>query len=573
MLQRLFLVLLSLIPFAIGAVEVQVEVLGVEDPLYANVLAFLSLQRNQGQADLTQERIRLLHREAPQEIRKALQPFGYFKPVIEASLEETSTGLLARYRIDPGPPIQVARVDFQVQGPGSGDPLFGKGFPIQVGAVLDQVAYEQAKQDLLGRALEHGYLNAHYTLHELEVDLDHYQARIRLHLDTGTRFRFGAVRFLQNVLDPDFLARYLRFRPGDPFRQDQLLALQASLIDSEYFSQVEVRTRRDQAQDQQVPIELALTPNAPNRYRAGVGFATDTGPRLTFDWTRRRIGREGARMTTELRLSAPSSLFKAEYLIPLDRPWQDSLSFSVGAETFDSDTRKGSRLAFDAAYSVGLRNDWRRTLGLTYNYEDFKVGETTGTAHHLVPSLVWSRLRLNEEGFSGSGQRLNFQIQGAAESLLSSSSFLQGHATERFIYGLGTNWRLLARSELGATYAASLSDLPASERFFAGGDNSIRGYTLDQLGPKDPTGEVIGGRFLAVGSLEVERKIVGKWSAALFFDLGNAFDPDYDNELAQGVGFGIRWRSPVGPVRVDLASALSLQGNPWRLHIVVGPEL
>jgi translocation and assembly module TamA len=573
MMRRLLLLLCYLLPLSASAIEVQVEILGLDDPLRANVSAFLSLQRAQGQKGLTPERVHLLHRQAPQEIRQALQPFGYFKPVIEPSLEKTAQGLLARYRVDPGPPIRLAQVDFQVQGPGSQDPLFAKGFPLKAGAVLDQPAYEQAKQDLLSRALEQGYLNAHYSLHQLEVDLDSYQARIRLHLDTGVHFRFGEVRFLQDQLDPDFLVRYLRFRPGDPFRQDKLLTLQANLIDSEYFSQVEVHTRRDQAQDDLVPVDLTLTPNAPNRYRAGIGFATDTGPRLTFDWTRRRIGREGSRMTTELRLSAPNSLFKTEYLIPLERPWQDSLSFSLGAENFDTDTHKGSRLALSSAHSVGLQHDWRRTLGLDYSYEDFEVGEETGTAHHLIPSVVWSRLRQKGRDFDTQGQRLNFQLQGAAEPLLSSSSFLQGHATERFIYGLGTDWRLLARSELGATYAASLSDLPASRRFFAGGDNSVRGYTLDQLGPKDDTGKVIGGRFLAVGSLEVERRILGKWSAALFYDLGNAFDPDYDNKLAYGAGFGVRWRSPVGPVRVDLASALSIDGNPWRLHIVVGPEL
>jgi len=572
-MRRLLLILCCLLPLSVGAVEVRVEVLGLDDPLKANVLALLSLQQLQGQADLTPERVRMLHRQAPQEIRQALQPFGYFKPTIEPSLEETSAGLLARYRVGPGPPVHLTQVDFQVLGPGSGDPLFAKGLPLKTDAVLDQAAYEQAKQNLLSRALERGYLNAHYTLHQLEVDLDHDQAHIRLHLDTGVRFQFGEVRFLQDVLDPGFLARYPRFRPGDPFSQDKLLALQGSLIDSEYFSQVDVHTRRDQAQDERVPVDLTLTPNAPNRYRAGIGFATDTGPRLTFDWTRRRIGREGARMTTELRLSAPSSLFKAEYLIPLERPWQDSLSFSLSAEHLDTDTHKGSRMDLNTGHSVGLRNDWRRTLGLDYNYEDFEVGDEIGTAYHLIPSVVWSRLRQKGADFRLHGQRLNFQIQGAAAPLLSSSSFLQGHSTEHFIYGLGTDWRLLARSELGATYAAGLSDLPASKRFFAGGDNSVRGYTLDQLGPKDATGKVIGGRFLAVGSLELERRVVGKWSAALFYDLGNAFDPDYDNTLAQGAGFGVRWRSPVGPVRVDLASALSIDGNPWRLHIVVGPEL
>ncbi|MCP3997345.1 MAG: outer membrane protein assembly factor, partial [bacterium] len=176
------------------------------------------------------------------------------------------------------------------------------------------------------------------------------------------RYRFGEVRFVQDVLDSEFLTRYLRFRPGDPFSHEQLLTLQSNLIGSEYFSHVEVRTMRDEAVGGRVPIEVVLTPDKPNRYRAGLGFSTDTGPRITLDWKRRRIGREGHRMLSELRLSAPHSSLKTEYIIPLERPSKDSLSFSAQGDHFDTDTRRGVRLLLNGSQSVEQENDWRRTI-------------------------------------------------------------------------------------------------------------------------------------------------------------------------------------------------------------------
>ncbi|MCU7862329.1 MAG: BamA/TamA family outer membrane protein [Candidatus Thiodiazotropha sp. (ex Lucinoma kastoroae)] len=151
---------------------------------------------------------------------------------------------------------------------------------------------------------------------------------------------------------------------------------------------------------------------------------------------------------------------------------------------------------------------------------------------------------------------------------------MQLYANSKFIYGLGEgDWRLLSRLELGATWADDLKELPPSKRFFAGGDNTVRGFGYQDLGPRDEDDDVIGGRYLTVGSLELERHISGKWSGALFVDAGNAFDPDFDSETAYGVGFGVRWRSPVGPVRFDVANGSEGDERQWRLHIVVGPEL
>jgi translocation and assembly module TamA len=574
-MRRLLLVIcLSLAATAARALDVQIVIQGLDSAQETNVRAFLSLEREKDREELTEGRLRLLHREAPDEIRQSLRPFGLFKPEIEADLQTTQTGYRAEYRVTPGPRIRLSGLRYEVAGQGREDPRFAAGPELREGEFLDQARYDSEKQKLLGAAVSSGYLDARFSTHELTVDLDRYQASIHLVLDTGPRYRFGEVRFQQEQLDEAFLRRYLRFQPGDPFNHEQLLDLQARLIDSEYFSHVEVRSLRDEAEGDRVPIELILSPNKRNRYRAGLGFATDTGPRITLDWKRRLIGREGHRMNAELRLSAPHSSLLAEYQIPLERPSRDSLSFAAQAEHFDTDSRRGQRYLLNSAKTVGLERDWRRAFGLDYSFESFSVGDQDDEALLLVPYASWSRLRSDGKDYIRRGVRVNFRVEGAAEQLLSSVSYLQVHSDDKIIHGLGDGrWRLLARATLGATWTSSLTDLPASKRFFAGGDNSVRGFGLDEIGPRDASGDVIGGRFLAVASIEVERLIVDKWSAALFFDAGNAFDPDYDARIEYSAGIGVRWHSPVGPIRVDVATALSKDEPSLRLHVVVGPEL
>ncbi|MEW8563009.1 MAG: autotransporter assembly complex family protein [Candidatus Thiodiazotropha sp.] len=556
------------------ALDVAITVEGLEKKLEENVLAYLSVERERQRESLNAARLRLLHDKAEAEIEAALRPFGYFKPSVSGSMLRTDQGFLLSYQVEPGPPLKLSEVDFRLLGEGAEDPQLVKRFPMSVGDVVDQTRYDLAKQQILAEIIEQGYLDARYVEHQLRVDLKRYKAAVKLHLDTGMRLRFGEVRMHQDVMNPAFLARFVPFNAGDPFSQEALLSLQGDLIDTEYFKQVEVVTRRDQREGDRVPVDVNLKPNKRNRYRIGLGYSTDMGPRLTLDWKNRRRGRNGHRMRSELQIAEPLSTLSTEYTIPLQRPSVDLLSFGASLEHFNSDTNQGDRVLFSATHSISLERGWRRSLGLEYSYEDFEVGEQEDSSRLLVPSITWLRVKSDGKQYIQRGKRLELRLEGAADSLLSTTDFFQLYAAGKFIRGLGEgDWRLLGRLELGATWADELTDLPPSKRFFAGGDNTVRGFGYQDLGPRDDNDEVIGGRNFAVGSIELERHISGKWSAALFADAGNAFDPDYDAETAYSLGLGARWRSPVGPVRIDIARGWVEDEAQWRLHIVIGPEL
>lgn len=573
------LVCCLLLPSVAAALSVDVEVTGVEGQQQKNVLALLAIHQEQKDENLTVPRLLALHRRAPEQIRDALAPFGLYRVEIEDSLTQPETEggrWVARYRIDPGAPVKIATVDYQITGPGADNPAFPKQFGMQPGAVLLHADYEQAKGQVTAAASAEGYLDAELVRHLVLIDPVAYEAHIEFHLDTGPQYYLGQVSFQQDLLADSYLRKFVDFKPGAVYDPDLLLALQGRLIGMEYFSEVEIVPQMGQAgADRQVPIQVIAKRNKANKYRVGVGFATDIGPRFSLDYRRRYIGRHGHKLKAEIEVAPVAQSLVAEYRIPIRDPLSDYVMIRPELYAFDTASRQGTLAKVSGVYSVLTRSGWRRDLGLDYRYEDYKVSdEDTNTFNGLVPHASWSKLVADDPINTKNGWRLKLLFQGTARNVLSETSFLTTSLNGKLIRTLGSGNRFITRANLGATWAESITDVPASQRFFAGGDNSIRGFGLDALGPIDPdTGEVVGGRYLAVGSLEYERKIKGPWSAAVFTDFGNAFDPDYTSDWEQSAGLGVRFATPIGPVRIDLAYALTKEPGGFRLHFGLGPDL
>jgi translocation and assembly module TamA len=563
-------------PPAHAAVQVEVEVSGLEGEEEDNAMALLGIARERENPNLTPRRLRRLHQLAPDQIREALEPFGYYEADVEGTLREPREkgGVWrARYRVHRGDPVRIGEVSFQVSGPGANDPGLPLRFGLEVGAVLRHADYEAALRRLKDQVSALGYLDYKLTRHRVEVYPKEHRARVSVYLGTGPRYYLGAVRFRQDLLDDRLLQRYVQFRPGEVYDRRKPLKLQANLLGSEYFDQVEIMPLRDAAVDHRIPIEVVASPNKPNKFRIGPGYSTDMGPRITLDWTRRWVNRHGHKTKLLLNASQTLSRLRGEYRIPGKDPTRDYFALRPEVVFYDTANRQGTLYKLKLLHSRLGEGGWRRTLSLDYRYEDYDVAETDARSNELVPGIDWSKTVSDNPVYTRRGHQIRFSLRGALEDLVSETSYLGSELRLKWIRRFAKQYRVIARGTLGAVLAHSVQDLPASRRFFAGGDNSIRGYDLDSLGPEDPdTGEIVGGRFLATGSLELERRIVDDWSAALFYDAGNAYDPDLENRIAQGVGLGLRWLSPVGQVRVDFAVGLNGDHKPYRLHIVVGPD-
>ncbi len=547
---------------------------GVEGELLENVRNSLSIEQYEDDANLSRNWVWRLHSKAVEEIHTALKPYGYYRPTVEKALLRLEDGWKASYTIDTGDVVPIGSADVQVLGEAQADPAFGKLLkeqPLLAGAPLDQVRYDKLKVGLQKLALELGYFDAEFTQHEIRLDLEAYEANIVLHFDSGPRYRFGPVTFEQNPLSEDFLDRYVRFKPGDAYSTSAVLSLQDALSGSDYFSSVDVNPRRDKAEGLQVPVDVNLEPGKRNKYGFGVGYGTDTGVRVSAGFERRRVNRRGHRLAAGVQLSQIKNSLSAKYLVPLKDPRTEQLAFSAGY--FDSDTEGViSKTTTLGVTRSGKRWGLNETIGLKFQREDFTAGDEDGTAFLLMPEASWIWLRANDLTYTTHGARLQFTLRGASESLLSDMSFLQARLQAKYIRKVFAASRIILRGDAGTSLVPDFQDLPATVRFFAGGDQSVRGYAYESLGPDDANGDVIGGKHLLVGSVEYEQHIIDKWSAAVFFDTGNAID-DFSDSLKSGAGVGVRWLSPVGLIRVDVASALSRDGNPLRLHLVIGPDL
>ena len=557
------------------AVPLTVHIKGLEQKLHDHVASYLDISQEQDNTALSLARLQRLHQQAPRQIQTALQVYGFYEPRIQADLKQEGEVWVATYTIDPGTPIRIGAVELQVDGEGRENPAIKKAlasFPVKKDQVFIQPKYDQARDNLFRTAIEQGFLDARFSRREARVDLPNYTVSIILHLQTGKRYFFGPVSFVQTAMDETFLRRYLTFKPGDPYNPNTLLKLQAALSDSGLFQTVDVSPGKARAVAYHVPIVLTLTGRKRTEWRFGLGYATDTGPRGSIEYNH-IVGRSGHTFASKLLLSQTKKSISAGYTIPLADPVKERLGYSARYSDEIVEGRESLISGLSVSHTSTLANNWERLMSLNYDREVYTIsGEPEATGRALYPVYSLSKIEADNRIYTRNGYRIYFEVRGGNKNLLSDTNYAQVRTGLKWIHELGNTSRLLLRGDFGSTNVAYLSDMPLSQRFFAGGDNSVRGYAYNELGPRDSFGNVVGGKHLLVGSVEYERRIKGNWSAAVFYDVGNAINSMSD-PLVKGAGFGLRWNSPVGPVRFDFAWALSKPTDRFRLHIVIGPDL
>ena len=580
-LQRLLLVVLALANPAplLAQVDITIEVKGVSGVLAENVRLFLSIEQQKKHELFSEGRMHRLHKKATQEITLALQPFGYYKPTVKTELTQLGKhSWQASYTINPGPPLPVGGYEFTLSGEMNRDPFIQtelKSLHLQEGDVFDHSKYDAIKSALTKLAAERGYFDARFIRHIVEIDLDAYEARVTLAYDSGARYHFGSVTLKQDILNEELLRRYFPFEQEAPYELNALIDLQQAYNDSDYFHVVEVSPGDPKPDSLEVPITVTLTPRKPNIYSLGLGYGTDTGARAQFGWEKPRLNRSGHRLNTRLKIAEVGFSFTAQYRVSVLNPRTDQLIYSAGI------VNQKTKASDSTVRTVGTslnhsRGNWRESLALNFQQEEYTVADDSGVSNLLLPSINWSRIWGRRHIFTLDGLKLEFGFRGASQKVISNSDFIQFESRIKTIEPLGKRNRIILRGTLGSTLTNDFHKLPSTVRFFAGGAQSVRGYSYQSLGPKDENDKVIGGRQLLTGSVELEQSLNSKWGISVFYDVGNAFDKIGDREvldvLEHGAGIALRWQSLIGPIRVALASAVSRESRPLRIHINIGPD-
>jgi translocation and assembly module TamA len=549
---------------------------GVEGEVRDNIQALLALE--QEPCDTPDWRMQAGLKQADGQIRQALQAFGYYQPVINQSFQPAKQDgcWSATFDIQPGRRVTLRKVDVAIEGEAGSDDSFQQLIAksnLKAGQPLRHDYYESLKSGITNLAAERGYFDSRFTLHELRVDPAAGYADVDLHFDSGPRSRFGETRVEQDIVSAGLLRRYLLYHEGQPYARTALTETSRALSSSGYFGEVLVQPLIDEAKGREVPVRIVLTPAKRHRYTASVGYATDTGPRVGLGYKNQRLNRSGHQFSSDLSLSQVISKLTLGYTIPLEHPVTDKLRLEAGYKYENNDSYRADTTAVSATRAHQLENQWLQEESLVFGKEDYKLtGEERQSSVLLMPGIGWSRTVADNRLYPRKGWRLNFQTRGSLQNVISDVSFLQVITNAKAVLGLPWRTRVISRVDAGATFMNEFDQLPPSVRFFAGGDTSVRGYAYKSLGPESPSGEVEGGKNLLVGSLELEHMLTEKWGLAAFVDSGNAFD-DLRLDPKTGAGVGIRWRSPVGPIRLDLAHPFEKRGDMIRVHFTMGPDL
>ena len=553
--------------------EVTIELTDGDDALLQNLRARLALSSEP--CDAPAWRVRRYFDRAEKDMRPALHALGYYQATIDKQLDREEDCWQAHFVIDPGPRVTVRRRSVIVDGEAADDERLAavlEGLPLPEGAPLNHAQYEAIKDSLRQFAAERGYLDFRLTRQQLRVYPEQAVAEIDIEAESGPRYRFGELTLGEQPLNEGLVRRLARIEPGDPYDVRRLTALDRALSDAGYYSRVEVRARRDQAQDLAVPVDVEFEAAPRHAWRAGIGYATDTGPRLSLGYDNRYLNAAGHHLSSELRLSPVESGLSVDYQVPGRNPHRENFSFGAQLLHEDTDTAVSDSVALIGRQTIKA-GGWTQTRFIELLHEQSTVGGVDTDATLLMPGIGLDRTEADDLLRTTRGFRVHLETRAAVEGLLSTATLLQLRGSAKGIHRFGEGGRVTGRLDAGVTLGDSTSNLPASLRFFAGGDNSVRGYEYKSLGPEDADGDPLGGRNLLTGSVEYEHPVVADdWWAAAFVDVGNAFDVD-DVELKVGYGVGVRWYSPVGRLRLDLAFPNDTEEDDWRLHFGLGADL
>jgi translocation and assembly module TamA len=566
--------LLLTTPCQAQTVRLRAELQGLDGELRANALAVAGIFSAARSRSVVVSRIERLHARAPEEIQLALHPYGFYRATVRAELSRDARTWTARYQVDPGPPLLLSRVSIRLSGEGESDPAFleaVRSFPLAPGDTLRQPRYERGKLALAEIAARRGYLKAQFDTSEIRIDLEAYTAEIVLHLETGPQYLFGPVSFNQDLVDPRLLRGYVKFQPGDTFDIGKLLETQRGLASSSLFSQVDVRPDTAAA-GREVPIQVDLVPRKRHSYEFGIGYGTDTGVRGSIEADFRRLNRRGHNATVRFEASQIRRTLSAQYRFPPVYPETANYAIVVGGGDFSPTWSTSLRATLGVSRSQ-LRGPLNEVLSLSFEAQDFTIAEQDGTSYLLIPGASWAWTWSDDRARPLHGVRVQFEISGSLDGLGANTSYLQTILSGGFIRGLGSRLRFLSRAKIGRTYYEDFNQLPPTLRFVTGGDRTVRGYSYETLGPRDAEDRLVGGDLLVEASAEADYLLIGKWSLAIFFDVGNGLESLGDLSLAKGAGAGVRWLTPVGPIRLDVAYGFDAPSEDVRIHLTLGPDI
>jgi translocation and assembly module TamA len=582
---------LAVLSVAAGSVNAQPAapsfdlVVRAPDPLKEILERNLELRRYREVSDLDDAEIARLIVIADKDARELLATQGYFAPDVKISREAGARTTLV-VAVEPGERTRVTAVDISFEGdiatttePGALTQREGlrSGWSLPTGQGFTQTGWDRAKSDATKALLARRYPAARISYSLADVDAATASAKLGLKLDSGALFRLGPLRVTGlERYDPRLVPRLARLPVGAIYDQEKIVQAQLRLSGSGYFDSAFIYVD-PQSDPESADVQVTLREAQLQKVVLGVGFTTDGGPRASIEHIHNRLPGIGWRAVSKLQAEKKNPFAQTEWTaIPDEKSWRWAVL--ARAERLDDDRlvthsqrlragrfQDGDRID-RKMYVQYERSTVQNPRGVTLTAAD------TGAGSALSVNYIWTGRYFDNLQLPSSGYGIGVEVGGGV-TLAGDHSPFQRTVLRWIGFRPLASGRLQLRAEGGAVFARESAELPATQLFRTGGDTTVRGYKYLDIGVPLP-GDVIGpGRYEAIGSVEWQRPIYRRGQSTqfehtLFVDAGAVADRVGDLSPKVGVGTGVRWRSPIGPV--EGALAYGVQARKFRLHFSAG---
>jgi translocation and assembly module TamA len=568
--------LLVLMPLALHAQTISgysVEIVGA-GPLTPLLTKYLEIMRHTSDPDMTLDELQRLAGITPPQIRELLATEGYFSPTVEHTLEQQAGRWIARFNVTPGLPASVDGVNIGFIGDIATNPTqqprverLRQQWGLKPGNIFRQAAWDSSKSILLKGLLNRDYPAARIADSEARIEPDRHLAQLSVDVDSGPAFTFGELQI-------QGLKRYSRkiveelnpIEPGEPYSQEKLNELQARLQNTGYFRSAFATIEVDPAHPHMVPVRVDLNENERKRLALGGGFSTDSGARAQLKWLDRNFLERDWRLESELKVDRQSRLLGADVFLPaIKNGWRPS--FGAHYEYTDITSEINNKIRTDARLTGPDRNN-EQVWSVSYLADRQRIDALpVNPRQALIASYGYTRRRLDNPLTPTRGYVASIELAAGPGGVVNEKNLARVVGQATGLVPLGGRWNSILRAQIGQVFGAGRESVPADLLFRTGGDQSVRGYAYNSLGVAE-NGAIVGGTVVAVMSAELVYQVTPQWGAAVFTDAGNAADSWRDFRLQRGTGVGARWRSPIGPINIDVA--YGHQTRKPRLHFSVG---
>ena len=553
--------------------DIKYEIHGIKGIHKQNVISYLA-----SAPKIKKAYFRKKQEEIREIVKEALKPFGYYSPKINFKFKKKTSNVLHLY-INLGKPMYVREVDVAVLGEAVTDPWFMmlfREYTFETYSLFSHEKYTSLKENMITRAINNGYLDAHFVSSVVFTNTTDNFADIHLVLNSGKRYLFGDINYKGDVQYKELVDDIIAVRANEVFSSRRIYESSSNLYNTGFFDIAEIKVKHDEIQNYKVPVDVTLQRKKDNIVEFSIGYSTDEKVRGRISWEKPLLNTSGHSLLLQGSVSLDELEALARYKIPRNNPIKEYDYFEIHQMYSNLNDLNSKILGGKIASATKVNHGASIDYLISSQYEDYTIGKESGNT--LINGVGVDLNFADVTAFIDPryGYRFTGKVFGANQLFGSDVNFLQLKGIFRYLTSPTPNTRLAVGSDLGINFSDEYRKIPPYYRFFTGGDTTIRGFSYRTVAAREE-GFIIGGRFLISGTAEFQHPIPfysgndirQNW----FVDAGMAPNNVHTEKVSVGVGTGVRYITKIGIIKADLAFGVSEVHIPVRVHIGIGVDL